>query len=173
MKILGYLIAGIALIAVLILGTGLVLPRNHVAAVQATYRAPADSIFAAITDVARGAQWRTGVDSVKVLEQNPLKWTEYAEWGNLTMVMQEAAGPSRVVSRIADESQGFGGTWSYDIRDTGAGRAVTITENGFVGNPIYRFMSRFVFGHYTGLETYAKDLGRRFGENIEPQRVKH
>lgn len=174
MKILGYLIAGIALFAVLILATGMLLPKKHAAAVRAQYDniAP-EAIFEVITSVADGPEWRTGLDSVKVLRDKPVTWTEYAEWGTLTMVIDRAIPSTLVVSRIADESEGFGGTWTYELMPLGEGTTVTITENGTVGNPLYRFMSRFVFGHYTALETYAKDLGRRFSQEIEPERVKH
>lgn len=173
MKILGFLIGGMAVIALLILGTGVLLPKTHVAAVRThlTDIAP-EAIYAVITEVGEGPEWRSGLDSVKVLETNPVKWTEYAEWGNLTMVMDQAIPSTLVVSRIADESEGFGGTWTYELTRAGDGTTVTITEDGTVDNPLYRFMSRFVFGHYTGLETYAKDLGRRFGQPIEPERLK-
>ena len=51
------------------------------------------------------------------------------------------------------------------------GSTVTITENGTVSNPLFRFMSKFVFGHYRSLETYARDLAKRFRDNAEPERV--
>jgi hypothetical protein len=46
-----------------------------------------------------------------------------------------------------------------------------ITEEGEVYNPLFRFMSRYVFGHYRTLEQYARDLGRHFGEDVTPVRA--
>lgn len=172
MKILGYIIAGIALIAVVILGAGMALPKQHTAAVRANYRATPEQIFETITAVEQGPQWRTGLDSVRVLASDPLTWREAAEWGTLTLVMAEAAPPARVVTRIAEETEGFGGTWTYEIAPDATGSVVVITERGTVDNPLFRFMSKFVFGHYTGLETYARDLGRKFNQSVEPERVK-
>ena len=172
LKVLGYVIAGVVFVALAILVIGVLLPKKHSASVRAQYRATPQQIYDAIVDVERGPEWRTGLDSVQVLERTPLKWRESAEWGTLTMVMDEASPPSRVVSRIADEGEGFGGTWTYAISPgaNGAGATLLITEDGEVYNPLFRFMSKFVFGHYTSLETYATDLGRRFNETVQPVR---
>ena len=35
-----------------------------------------------------------------------------------------------------------------------------ITENGEVYNPLFRFMSRFVFGHTATIDKYLEDLGQ-------------
>jgi hypothetical protein len=172
LKVLGYVIAGVAFVALAIVVIGFLLPEKHSASVRAQYSASPQQIYDAIVDVERGPEWRTGLDSVQVLERAPLKWRESAEWGTLVMVMDEVTPPSRVVSRIADEGEGFGGTWTYVISPgaNGAGTSLLITEDGEVYNPLFRFMSKFVFGHYTSLETYATDLGRRFNETVQPVR---
>ena len=38
---------------------------------------------------------------------------------------------------------------------------VTITEHGQVFNPVFRVMSRFVFGHTATIEAYLTNLARR------------
>lgn len=172
MKILAYIIASIGLIVLVILGAGMALPEQHTAAVRAHYQAAPAQIFETITSVEQGPQWRSGLDSVRVVASSPLTWREAAEWGTLTLVMAEAVPPARVVTRIADESEGFGGTWTYEIAPDGTGSVVVITERGAVYNPLFRFMSKFVFGHYSGLETYARDLGRKLNQSVEPERLK-
>jgi hypothetical protein len=174
LKVLGYVIASVAIVALAIVVIGFLLPEKHSVSVRAEYNASPQQIYDAIVDVERGPEWRSGLDSVQVLERTPLKWRESAEWGTLTMVMDEATPPSRVVSRIADQGEGFGGTWTYVISPgaNGNGSSLSITEDGEVYNPLFRFMSKFVFGHYTSLETYAKDLGRRFNETVQPARSK-
>ena len=173
LKILGYMIASVALLALAIVVTGYLLPEKHSASVRAHYNASPQQLYDAIVDVEKGPAWRTGLDSVQVLERTPLTWRESASWGKLTMVMDEATPPSRVISRIADQGEGFGGIWTYDIQPEGTGSVVTITEDGEVYNPLFRFMSRFVFGHYKSLETYATDLGKHFNETVEPERLEH
>lgn len=173
MKLVVRILAALVVIIILITVVGLVLPKAHTASVRAVISAPPESIYAAITDVERGTAWRTGLKQVEVLDRDPLLWRETAEWGTITFVRADAVAPQRVVTRIADESEGFGGTWSYEIAPAPEqkGSTVTITEHGTVSNPLFRVLSKFVFGHYTSLETYARDLGKRFGHVAEPQRV--
>ncbi|HUP88313.1 MAG TPA: SRPBCC family protein [Longimicrobiales bacterium] len=165
-------IGAIIAIGAIVVTTGMLLPKAHVASVTAKYKTSPDKLFNAITDVANGPKWRTGLTRVEILGQNPLKWREEASWGKLTMVMDESTSPSKAVSRIADTSQGFGGTWTYDIKPDGTGSVVTIAENGEVYNPLFRFMSKFVFGHYKSLETYHNDLAKHFGEAVTTERVR-
>ena len=163
-------VAAIAILAVLVVAIGFALPERHRAVVRAHYAQPADLVHHAIVDVAAAPRWRSGVDSVQILVQEPLTWREYGDWGTLTMEMVEAS-PSRIVTRIADTSQGFGGTWTFEVTPDVRGTTLTITEDGEVYHPILRFMSKFIFGYYAGLETYAVDLGRKFGKDVLPERV--
>ena len=47
----------------------------------------------------------------------------------------------RRVTRIADRNLPFGGTWMVEIVPADGGSKVTITENGEVYNPFFRFAS--------------------------------
>ena len=167
LTILGVVVALIVIVLVI----GAMLPKEHTARVRTVLHAPPESVYAAITDVEHAPAWRTGLKKVEVLERDPLRWRETAEWGTLTFVHDNAVPPSRVVARIADESQGFGGTWTYEIAPAPDGSAVTITENGTVSNPLFRFLTKFVLGHYSSLETYARDLAKRSGDTSEPERI--
>ena len=64
--VLGSLFAVIALIALI----GAMQPRDHVATMTATINAPADKVWAALTDVATYPTWRSELKSVDVLS-NP------------------------------------------------------------------------------------------------------
>lgn len=55
--------------------------------------------------------------------------------------------PSHLVTLITDKGIPFGGSWDYRIVPDGAGSRITITENGEVYNPTFRFMSKYVMGH--------------------------
>src|SRR5690606_37164839 len=155
-----------------VFAAGAALPREHTAAVQVDLSVPPESVYAAIADVAASADWREDVSSVELLSADPLRWREAASWGTLTLVRGAAETDRRLVHRIEDTGEPFGGTWSYDLVSTDGGTRLTITEDGWVSNPVFRLMSRFVFGHYSTMEAYARDLGRRFGEQIEPERVR-
>lgn len=173
MKFFVGLIAVLVAVVLIVLLIGFALPRDHVATIQTQYRAPADRVFEVIADVERGVEWRSGLEKVDVLAREPLRWRETGEWGTMTFVRDELIVARRMVARIADEDQGFGGTWTYEIAPSpnGTGTMLVIRENGWVSNPLFRFVSKYVFSHYSGLEAYARDLGRRLGESAEPVRV--
>ena len=44
------------------------------------------------------------------------------------------------------------------VTPEGSGTRLTITERGEVYNPVFRFMSRFVFGHTASLDRFAESL---------------
>lgn len=157
-------LAGIVILVVII---GAMLPKDHVASTSATIPAVPDDVWRAITDVAAAPQWRD-VKSVEVLSTpaQPLRWREVSGFGPITFQQEEAIPPRKFVGRIADTDQGFGGTWTYEIEPVATGSHVTITERGFITNPLFRFMSRFVFGYYGTQEAYLRALGKKFGEAV-------
>jgi hypothetical protein len=96
-------------------------------------------------------------------------WREHSRNGAMTMVIERAESPRRLVTRIVDQNLPFGGRWEYDIVPDGAGASrVTVTERGWVSNPIFRFVSRFVMGHTATLDAYLRALGRHFGSEPTP-----
>jgi hypothetical protein len=82
----------------------------------------------------------------------------------------EADPPRRLVARIADPSLPYGGSWTYVVAPERDGSRVTITEDGVVRNPIFRFVSRFVLGHHATQDAFLRALGRRFGQEATPVR---
>jgi hypothetical protein len=70
----------------------------------------------------------------------------------------------RLVGKITDRKLPFGGTWTFEIAPVPEGATLRITENGFVSNPVFRFMSRFVFGYTDEMEKYLRSLAKKFGE---------
>jgi hypothetical protein len=80
--------------------------------------------------------------------------------------IREAVQPRRLVTEIVDASM-FGGTWTYDIVPETAGTVLTITENGWVSNPVFRLVAKYGFGHHATMDAYLKDLAARFDERAE------
>jgi len=67
--------------------------------------------------------------------------------------------PSLLVTTISDPKLPFGGSWTYRLEPAGtAASDLTITENGEVYNVIFRFMSRFVFGHHATMDAFIREL---------------
>ena len=152
----------VALVLVLV-AIGYALPVAHVASRQAPVAATPDEVFSTLVDVERFAEWRTDVTRVEVLARSPLRWREYGSNGEITLVLAASVRPSHLVTRTDDPSLPFGGTWTYDLVPRGSGTAVTITERGEVYNPLFRLMSRFVFGHTATVDTVLTALQGKSG----------
>jgi uncharacterized protein YndB with AHSA1/START domain len=165
MKILFVTLGGLAILVGVVVGVGLLLPVKHRASRQATYPASPDSVFSVITRIEGFPAWRSTVKKVDVVASAPeaLSWRETGSDGAILYVADQVTMPSRLVTRIADRSLPFGGTWTYELTPSGQGTMLRITEDGEVYNPLFRFMSRFVFGHTATMDTYLRDLGKHYG----------
>jgi hypothetical protein len=169
--VVGVLVGLVALIAIV----GALLPRDHVTSMSATIPAPPDAVWAAVTNVEAFPTWRGDLQRVEIVSPGASRtWREHSRHGPVTMAIELAEPPHRLVVRIADKDLPFGGGWEYVIAPA-AGDAtrsrVTITERGYVSNPIFRFVSRFVMGHYASLDSYLRALGKKFGGDVTPTRV--
>ena len=168
---------GVAAIVVFVLGVvviGTFLPRDHVAAMSARITAPPEAVWIALTDPARYPAWRKDVATVEMLPPAPTgpSWRERSGHGAITMVMDVAERPRRMVTRIADDDVPFGGTWECLLEPDGpAYTRVTIIERGSVHNPLFRFVSRFIMGHTASIDAYLRALGEHFGSEPIPQVV--
>ena len=158
------LAALIALVLLVVL-VGYLLPRDHVATVEARLDASPEEVWAAVTDVDGYPAWRRGVDRVERLAARD-GLPAWREVGSSTMRLGvEERDPGRVwVVRILDEDLPFGGTWTYRLEPDGGGTRITLTEEGSVHNPIFRFVSRFLMGHDATMRDWIEDLRRHLGE---------
>jgi uncharacterized protein YndB with AHSA1/START domain len=164
LKWLAWAAAALIGVALLVTATGYALPQSHVASREARLAAAPPRVFDAITDVARYPEWRTDVRRIDLLTTTPVTWTEYDARGDVvTFEVVESRPAERHRVRIADPDLPFGGTWTYELQPDGPGTRLVITEHGEVYNPIFRFMSRFVFGHTSGIEAFLAALEQRVG----------
>lgn len=168
LTVLGVL-AAVVLIVVVV---GMLLPKEHTARTNATFNAAPDSIWRALTDVEAFPSWRGDVSRVELLPSSNghRTWREIGKNGTITFEEVAAEPSRRLVSRIADPNLPFGGSWTYDVARDANGTRVTITENGIVHNPVFRFMSRYVFGHHATQEAFLRSLGQKVGHNVTPVR---
>jgi hypothetical protein len=133
MRWLLYIGAAIAAIGILIVFIGALLPKAHSVSRTARVALPPDALHALILQKIAGPQ------------EYPLR-------------VERDEPPSLVVTRIVGDGLPFGGTWTYRIAPAPGGSDLTITEDGEVYNPIFRFMSRFVFGHVGTIDAFLASL---------------
>ena len=163
----GILLGVVTLVAIV----GLLVPRTHSATRTARFHQPPEAVWAAITDWEKFPHWRSNVSRVQSMpSRNGLP--AHREWDkrghSLPMETVELSPPWHCVGRIADPNLPFGGTWTMQISQTSDGTVLRITEDGEIRNPVFRFLARFVWGYTSIIETYLKDLGKKFGEKAQP-----
>jgi Polyketide cyclase / dehydrase and lipid transport len=162
------LIAGLALVVlgVLAAAAGTMLPRAHVARRSLRLDRPTTAeVWAVVADIGGASAWRPDVKKVdRTADRNGhAVWIEHGANGDLAFEVLEATPPRRLVTKIVDSSM-FGGTWTYDVDAPAGATVLTITENGWVSNPIFRLVAKYVFGHHATIDAYLKNLASRFGE---------
>ena len=182
-RALTFIVAGIVVLVGVAGIAGWVSPRRHHAATMVVLQTPRDSVWAVLSDMEHAATWRRDITGVKRLDDRDghAVWEQQSPDGAWALVVTALEPPTRMVTTVADTSQGFGGTWTFTLRDTavsaGAGGAlatgtsVTLSEAGFVDPPLFRFLARYVFGLHTAQRATLRDLARRFGQKADPTRV--
>lgn len=170
------LIIGVALVAlvVVVLVIGALLPRDHVAASSVVLRQPRDTVWRAVRDFANTATWWREVQTSQRAADSAGRelWEQKLKNGfTMRLIITEDAPPRRLVTTIdAPANAPFGGTWTYDLTEADGGTRLTVTERGYINNPVFRFMSRFIFGYHATQEGYLRALGTKLGEDVQPIR---
>jgi hypothetical protein len=156
-------VVGLVLLVVIV---GALTPvEHHVSRTLVTKQSP-QAIWDAINDHVNEPKWRddiAGVNSVGDRNGKPVWQENYKDGNTLQLATTESTPPTRMVREIAEEGP-FSGRWEIDIVPTGEGTKVTITENGKIPNPIFRFISKYVIGQTTQMERYLTNLAKKFGE---------
>ncbi|MFN0054907.1 MAG: hypothetical protein ACKV0T_22280 [Planctomycetales bacterium] len=135
----GYLItAGVALVGALVAMAlvGFFLPVEHVATGNAQFAVEPERLY----DLAVELQNASGIEATETVAERPLR---------------------RVTQIVEKPGAAFGGTWTLEFQRLGEGTLLTITERGKVYNPLFRFLSRFTFGHTATIESFLKTLAGR------------
>lgn len=162
--VIGALVALVGVVCVF----GALLPARHTASRDIWLPVPKEEVFSLVTNVTAYSQWRSNVRNVEVLAEQPLRFREKARGGDILYEEVERRAPEKFVVRIADPSLPFGGRWTYLLQTENEGTRLSITEDGIVRNIVFRFMSRFVFGHTATMDAYLKAVRDHFASDQEP-----
>jgi uncharacterized protein YndB with AHSA1/START domain len=156
----------VVILAILIVGS--LLPKKHRASVSRDVPGSPEEIWAALTDIRALPSWHPQIKDVQLLAEANGKqmWREVYRNGDIiTYELVSAEPPRRLVRRIADPKLPYGGTWTVEIAPAPGGSRVSITEDGEVYNPVFRFVSRFFLGHTATMQQYLEALGNSMRRN--------
>ena len=172
MKWLLIILGTLAALVLLLVVIGLMLPREHQATSSIELSRPADTVWAAIRDFGNlPAYWPELRRSERVADVNGHEAWAQTMKSNFTMTIEvvDEAPPERLGTHIvAPPGAPFGGSWIYRLAATPGGVRVTVTEDGWVSNPIFRVVSRLM-GHHATLDSYLRALSRHFGAEATPE----
>ena len=175
MKILVLIIIGVVAAIILLAGVaaliGSRLSKSHTATRSIFLRQSPQNVYAVIRDFPSTPAWRSDVKLVEVRTQpdGKVRLREEGKNGAVNYELAEDVPGKRMATRILDTDLGYSGKWTFVFAPENGGARVTVTEDGEISNPLFRFMSRFVFGHTASLDAYLSSLARRFGEDTTPQ----
>ena len=165
-----YIAGGLAGLVVVMALIGLVLPRDHLNARTAVLARPPDDVWRAISRVEDHVGWRRGLKQIEALPAVDGKpsYRERTSQGNFVLVVEVDQPPALRITRMDDRGQPFGGRWIYELAPDGEGTRLTITEDGFVKNPVFRFLWKTVIPQAATLEKFLADLGKHLGVTATP-----
>jgi uncharacterized membrane protein len=165
-------IAGFVVLSVLLMALiGSFLPKEHSATRSVLLHKSPESIYAVARDFESMPKWRSDVRSVSVKNGSAgrVQFREDGKHGAVNYELTEDVPGRRMVTRITDTDLGYAGKWTYVFVAEGSNTRVTITEDGVVSNVIFRFLSRYAFGHTATIDAYLTSLGKQFGEAVTPE----
>jgi hypothetical protein len=139
-----YIVGSVVGLVVVITIIGYLLPRDHVATRTSTFAAEPAVVWREMVALSREPKFERGISFAIDEEVPPTSTTS-----------------GRRVTRIADDKLPFGGRWIYEVEPAGGATRLTITEEGFVKNPIFRFLSATVFRQTATIEKFMREVGRR------------
>ena len=162
MKWIGGTLAAVVALVVIVLGIGMSIDERHTITRTRTLPHPPSEVWAVIRDFGRAPEWQPGVESVERVEgESSETWRMSGSFGDMPIRVEDEVAGYELVTRIVDDDMPFGGTWTYQLEPVEEGARLTITEDGFVRNPFYRFASRYVFGYDRTVEEYLEALSQR------------
>lgn len=174
MRIVTRVLFVVLIAGAILTGIGFALPREHTTSSSIELTEAADTVWAIVRDLgALKDTWPDLTAARRLPDRDGAEvWEETVSGEPLRLVVRRSDPPRILVTTIdADQDAPFGGTWTYRIDPVGAGVRVTVTEAGWVSNPVFRLVMQLMGPHRT-MDGYLTALGRHFGHEVTPQHAK-
>lgn len=157
MKILLIVAGVVAAMVVIVVVVGAMLPKHHRAMRSAFIKSSPEHVFQLISGP---SDWRTDLKSSTVVEEAGKRLLRETDKHGQTITYEcvEYHPPTLLKARIVNQDLPYSGSWTWNLQAQNNGCLVTITEDGEVSNPVFRFVSRFVIGHTRTIDSYLRRL---------------
>ena len=174
MGVIVRILIGLATVAAVLFFIGLSLPKTHRAESRLTLETPPAEVWTVVRNpAALVGTWSDLKSSRQVQGAGGREvWEQDAGGMQMRLIIESSVPPRRLVTRIdADEKAAFGGTWTYTLTPAGNGTTLSIVEDGFVNNPLFRVMMALIGKHRT-MDGYLKALADKLDEPVKPEHVR-
>jgi len=167
----GGVLVGVPLLTALV---GLMLPRDHLAQMSMRLTASPERVWGLVADSNGTARWRPDVAAVEMEPSagGRVRFVEVSRHGRTPFEVIAQEAPHKQVVQVVDAGLPYGGTWTWALMPTNPGTQVTISEAGFIRNPLFRVMSRLFFPPTATMDKYLHALATELGETVEPQVIR-
>ncbi len=136
---------------------GSLMPVKHQSFVESRLSTTPEQLWKILTNPGEYKNWRRGIKELKVTDDN--HWSELNTHGDTINYRADWVDPNKkLMTVITNNNLPYGGHWEFAITKQDDGCLLRITENGEVYNPVFRFMSKYIFGHDATLKGYMTDL---------------
>lgn len=160
---------GIVVLLIVAAVVGMLMEPGHVVTREAIYAHPPEEVWRVITRFDRTPAWRSDVEAVQIESGDPIQFVEMGNQGPMPMEVTEQEAPHRMVIMARDPSLPFTGSWTFELAPTEGGTRLSVTEQGSIDNPLFRFVARVFMDPADTAQTYLVDLGRHLGQEVTPQ----
>lgn len=158
----------VAVLAV-VTAVGWKLPAEHRITREAELPHGPDAVWTAISDFSALPAWMPGIRRVQRLDdaiEGRERWLYETAEGDMTIEVVTRSAPTELTIRSVSSDLAFGGTWTHRISPAAAGSLVSVTEHGWISNPFFRFMYRYVFAGATTPDEALAALRRHLGGRV-------
>lgn len=138
---------------------GSTLPQDHTATSSQAFSSTREEVWNVLADFSGWPSWRSDLKEIRAGNNT---FSEVNGDGEVVDYrIEDFTPPERLVTRIVTPDLPYGGSWTYELTTTTDGCTLTITENGEVYNPMFRFLSKYMFGHTSTMNQYLEDLKKK------------
>lgn len=163
LKITGRILAVlVVLVIVLPWLIGALMSRDHVAKGTRIIDAPIDHVWESVSGFDSVGEWAPDIANMsRVADVNGLPSYEMMGGSStITFTFTTVEPPHRLVVELRDDSEAYGGVWTYELRDVRGKTEVAITEEGWTEPAYFRFML-WIYGHDRTIAAYLDALQRK------------
>ena len=136
--------------------------REHVSQGEAIVAAPIEDVWGSVSGFDELGKWAPDVaDLERAADVNGLpSYVMHGGNSTITFLFREVTRPTKLVVEIQDDSESYGGVWTYELEEKTGGTSVRITEHGWTEPAYFRFMF-WAFGYDRTIRNYLTALKQR------------